>query len=789
MRNARSWNGGVGVPTIRPRRLSMEMLENREMLSITVVNDYSSGTGSLYWAIEQANLNPGPDEIEIDQSITNINLTQALPTITDSVSITSLSVTYEGTIISDSSAGGITCGLCVDTEGDIQLGGLFLTGFDRGLHVEDVGDITIENCTFDSNEDVGILFCEGQSYPTTIVPVSVGHVVIGGGAVKNNGGHGIAIFVEDGVLNGIEALVIATEVSGNDNGEPTADNCDGIHLVGLRPTDDQYPLGRFRITGSEIGGNGRHGLYLHDCSGAVVLFNHFGGPTSVDPPGNGDAGVHLEGETSGVEVLANRFLGNGGNAIEVEGIDIGGEYFPTGNVFLTQYEFSDNGGAPISLTPKDTYGRPLCQHGIPAPWISIGSLQANAEDYQFQVSFNAGTLYAGKSVKLQMYYADVAAARWDHRGEEDSFDVTLDAQGNYSGLFSVSKDTLGEFRDGVAFTATWTGDTYRDTSEMSNYLQLLDGEVEGRHVFYNDSYLDGYDDDANSDDDDAIDATKTALLSATGPVSTANVTGYSQGINGIMIDISDIPNPDDIEYWLYFHVGTQGTWSALDSSWVDTVDVRLGDGVNGSDRVTVIFKNPDPFDPDYGKGILDQWLRVTIPDNGYTGLLDADVFYFGNLVADTNGDRAVGSTDLDAVYGNWGSSGRLISTGDINLDNTVNANDLDIVRANWGHTLALPYATSAKSLGLPSSAGAAVDAVFAEDGKDDKAPRWAYDPILDFAGDRPVTKEWSLRKRQVAQAAAWMSETVVPSVDSHEGVQSSGTIRNALYRLLELGRL
>ncbi len=57
-----------------------------------------------------------------------------------------------------------------------------------------------------------------------------------------------------------------------------------------------------------------------------------------------------------------------------------------------------------------------------------------------------------------------------------------------------------------------------------------------------------------------------------------------------------------------------------------SVSVRRGAGVGGSDRVTLIWQDG---------AILNQWLQVTVQATPNTGLAAADVFYFGNAVAET----------------------------------------------------------------------------------------------------------------------------------------------------------
>lgn len=70
-----------------------------------------------------------------------------------------------------------------------------------------------------------------------------------------------------------------------------------------------------------------------------------------------------------------------------------------------------------------------------------------------------------------------------------------------------------------------------------------------------------------------------------------------------------------------------------------SVSTRVGEGVEGSDRVTVIFADDS---------IKGKWLQVTVKVTAATGLVSDDVFYFGNATGETGnsaGDAIVDATD------------------------------------------------------------------------------------------------------------------------------------------------
>ena len=209
-----------------------------------------------------------------------------------------------------------------------------------------------------------------------------------------------------------------------------------------------------------------------------------------------------------------------------------------------------------------------------------------------------------------------------------------------------------------------------------------DVRVVDRHVFYNNSSADGGDPAANAADDAAIDRTKRPLLPGE-RANSANVTGYSRGINGVMVDLSTVPAgrtpaADDFD----LHVGNGITWTALATA--PAVAIRRGAGTGGADRVTLTL--PDGL-------VKNTWLRVTVRANADTGLRSPDVFYVGNLVGDVGGNSSSGAMvdrlDLARVRSRLGAtSGAARAVFDLNRDGVVNAEDYHLVRANQGRRLA-----------------------------------------------------------------------------------------------------
>ena len=222
--------------------------------------------------------------------------------------------------------------------------------------------------------------------------------------------------------------------------------------------------------------------------------------------------------------------------------------------------------------------------------------------------------------------------------------------------------------------------------------------VVGRHVFYNNSAFDA----GAAGDDGAIASGKQALRPG-GAASAANVTSYSKGINGVMIDVDGlaVDGASLLAADLTVRAGAGGTdpatWAAAPAP---TLTVRPGAGANGSDRVVLTWSDG---------AIVNKWLQVTVPAGGKTGLAAADVFSFGNLVGDADGSRAVNLGDFGALRADFGRTNLVLADGrsDFNRDGAVNLADFGLLRGNFGGSLGVPTMSTAAPAGARAAAEAA----------------------------------------------------------------------------------
>ncbi len=212
-------------------------------------------------------------------------------------------------------------------------------------------------------------------------------------------------------------------------------------------------------------------------------------------------------------------------------------------------------------------------------------------------------------------------------------------------------------------------------------IQLVRAQIVQRQIFYNHapSSLFG---NGSGNPVTAIDSTKQALLPGMS-ASFANCTNYQLGLNGLVVDVADLPGQltnSDFQFAVWDGIDADGF---LPLSATSTLVQLAGGGLNGVDRIKVEF--PDG-------AIRNSWLRITILSNANTGLTSNDVFYFGNAVGEMDTGNVgtpitlrVNATDTSAVRQNQSISSNSVgitSIYDVNKDGRVNATDTAIVRQN-----------------------------------------------------------------------------------------------------------
>ncbi len=275
---------------------------------------------------------------------------------------------------------------------------------------------------------------------------------------------------------------------------------------------------------------------------------------------------------------------------------------------------------------------------------------------------------AGDRVQLQRPDAPIAAEEnfIPHLLEDEvaygdvaPWPVTADGQGD-----SLQRLGLGRWGNDPS---SWTA-----ASPSPGTVDLAVATIAARHVFYNNSAFDG------TGDDDAIAPDKEALLPG-GRATYANYTSYSAGINGVAVDVHSLagtPAAADFEF-RFGNDNDPSGWPLGPSP--QSVTVRTGAGVDGSDRVTIFW-------PDHA--IRGLWMQVSVRATAATGLAEDDVFYFGNAPGEAGNstlNAIVNTTDEVAARNFQHGPTNLAAIDDpydYNRDRLVNATDRAIARGS-----------------------------------------------------------------------------------------------------------
>lgn len=312
--------------------------------TFTVTNTNDSGTGSLRWAITQANTNPGSDTIEFaipGEGVQTISLASGLPEITDPVILDGLSqpgadcTSWPPTLLIelDGSAAGVgVFGLSI-TGGDSTITGLVIHSFSySSVHLASNGNNTIA-CNYLGTDPTGTTAL--ANYHGVNIDDSPGNLIGGGTAtsrnlVSGNGGvtvgSGVRIGGAASTGNQIEGNYIGTDSLGTTALGNT--NC-GVQIDGA---PNNIIGGSEAGEGNVISGNGRQGICVTGSSatGTVIRGNYIGTDAGgTQALGNAYYGVHLDGAPNSViggtePNERNLISGNGAAGVRILGSEATG---------------------------------------------------------------------------------------------------------------------------------------------------------------------------------------------------------------------------------------------------------------------------------------------------------------------------------------------------------------------------------------------------------------------------------------------------------------------------------
>jgi Tol biopolymer transport system component len=265
-------------------------------------------------------------------------------------------------------------------------------------------------------------------------------------------------------------------------------------------------------------------------------------------------------------------------------------------------------------------------------------------------------------------------------------------------LFDAATNQITQVTDGGGEQASISDDgtriSFRSSADLTGQnpdgnaeIFLASVEVEAAmdvHLFYNNSAHDGNGPVVTTADFNAIARDKAPLLLGE-TASFTSVSGYSRGINGLFLDVPNLPDDgagiDASD--LAFRIGADDfpdTWSAAPAP--TSVGVFANAGGGGADRIYVTFADG---------AVVDTWLGITILATADTGLADATTFCYGSVPAET-GAAFVGqgqffgrdAADLQSIAIDLFHSADIENPNDLNRDGRVDAFDLQVIPVAGG---------------------------------------------------------------------------------------------------------
>lgn len=314
--------------------------QTSDVIEVIDDKDYADNapmTGTLRWAIEQANQAGKPTTIRFSPKVRQINLNAELPALKNNITLNGQLQNKPSVLLNGVNAGGGTNGLVIEGSGNIVCG-LMITGFDaNGILItgKEAANNRIAgnyigtdgmNETKSGNRGSGIRLYRdatrnriGASAPEEFCPQ--GNVIAGN---RQNGIDLIGINSDDKAKPFIapsENILAGNWIGLTSDGKETLPNL-GYGILLSNGTSKNEISGQ-----NVISSNGRDGISVL-VSGNTQIVNNFIGTdvsgTKIISPqgslfGNAEDGLRLDDNTRGTVIARNVISGNLGNGISLTG--------------------------------------------------------------------------------------------------------------------------------------------------------------------------------------------------------------------------------------------------------------------------------------------------------------------------------------------------------------------------------------------------------------------------------------------------------------------------------------
>jgi PKD repeat protein len=320
--------------------------------------------------------------------------------------------------------------------------------------------------------------------------------------------------------------------------------------------------------------------------------------------------------------------------------------------------YTDNGVYTVTLTVTDDDGGQTSD----TLQVTVGNVAPTIDT----LSDNQ-TIYAKGT-------ASFAAGATDIAGVNDPLTYTWNFGDGSIAVSGVDLTTTEHTYNAIGtYTVTLTvSDDDGGTTTQTRTVDVLPAEVAGQYLFFNDSVYDGNGTSVTAADMSAIADGIIALLPGEASDGT-NASSYVYGIDGIVIEVNNLLNPDEVTINDFqFAVGNSSDTDQWEQAPTPTLTLLEKDIAEGTDRFFLHWDN---------QAVINTWLSVVMLANTNTSLETDEVFYFGNLVGDVDGDGSVGIADVFSIWNNRTRSSSdpqadVNSLYDIDKDGKVNISDV-----------------------------------------------------------------------------------------------------------------
>lgn len=701
---------------------TLETLEARRLMAtFAVTNAADTGTGSLRWAIQQANLTDAADTV-----VFSIGSGAATITIGSSLDITK-PITIDGAtqpgyagapLIRITNSGTASGGLYVNAPGSV-IRGLSVTNMGTAANPNDgpgislvKQNIVVENCYLGLTPTGA---AAGNERDGVALGVDADGAIIRNNVIGSNGDDGVQIYTDNVTITG---NIIGLNPAGS---ALRANGGHGVHNMGFV---NVIVGGDTASLGNVISGNAGAGVYFANLNAKGGIYNNFIGVSKSGNAkfANGTWGVHLVA-TNDVQVggpgKGNRIGGKGitltgngrNNVIRENQIGFGvNPAFDVGDSTGIELNSGFDNDVSNNVVGRVSTGIRVVGGDNFVESNYVGVLRDNTT----AVPCVDGIVVAGdwNELRTNVVANNSSAGVWLQSGDDNSVNHNF-IWNNYSSILRATNANTGmgaakplEIVEVTqnATTGIWSVDTFMDVPNGERYTIAyyvsdkpglpLSGEMQhwltSRTIVGGPAY-------------EPVTTTFAASLLPDGKYITATLT-RAYLVNGVTqygtthepTAATEIVGRPSV-YSSSFEYATGHAWSFQFSEDVSAslsaadLNIIRDDGAKfaatgvtwNAATKTARFTRSTPLpDGKYTAGIKVFSVSNSAGANFETGSLP-----FTALRGDANGDGRVNFDDLLLIAANYNSIGKTFSQGDFNYDNKVNFDDLLILASNYNKVL------------------------------------------------------------------------------------------------------